>query len=122
MTDNFKSQRGTGANAGVQTNASVQTGSAPASCKVGIDIGSTTIKVVVLDAENRLVYKHYARHFSDIPTALVTNLTALRDVLVSLPGAATDIPGALPSRAAERPRYEHGPTTWRRTATSPAAT
>ena len=53
MTDNFKSQRGTDANAGVQTNASVQTGSAPASCKVGIDIGSTTIKVVVLDAENR---------------------------------------------------------------------
>ena len=91
MTDNFKSQRGTDANVSVQTNASVQTGSAPASCKVGIDIGSTTIKVVVLDAENKLVYKHYARHFSDIPTALVTNLTALRDVLVSLPGAAAAV-------------------------------
>lgn len=39
--------------------------------KVGIDIGSTTIKVVVLDAEEHIVYKHYARHFSDIPTALV---------------------------------------------------
>ena len=47
--------------------------------KVGIDIGSTTIKVVVLDAEEHIVYKHYARHFSDIPTALVTNLTALKD-------------------------------------------
>ena len=55
MTDNFKSQRGTDANVSVQTNASVQTGSAPASCKVGIDIGSTTIKVVVLDAEYRHV-------------------------------------------------------------------
>jgi len=49
--------------------------------KVGIDIGSTTIKVVVLDAEEHIVYKHYARHFSDIPTALVTNLTALKDVV-----------------------------------------
>ena len=49
--------------------------------EVGIDIGSTTIKVVVLDAEEHIVYKHYARHFSDIPTALVTNLTALQDVV-----------------------------------------
>ncbi|MBQ9573526.1 MAG: 2-hydroxyacyl-CoA dehydratase [Acidaminococcaceae bacterium] len=49
--------------------------------KVGIDIGSTTIKVVVLNSEGKLVYKHYARHFSDIPTALVTNLTALHDVV-----------------------------------------
>ena len=48
---------------------------------MGIDIGSTTIKVVVLDAEEHIVYKHYARHFSDIPTALVTNLTALKDVV-----------------------------------------
>ena len=58
--------------------------------KVGIDIGSTTIKVVVLDAEEKLVYKKYARHFSDIPTALVTNLTELRNVLVSLNGAAAE--------------------------------
>ena len=49
--------------------------------KVGIDIGSTTIKVVVLDAEEKLVYKKYARHYSDIPTALVENLTALKDIV-----------------------------------------
>ena len=85
MTDNFKSQ------ATIDT-ARLQSGAVPvessASCKVGIDIGSTTIKVVVLDSNEKLVYKKYARHFSDIPTALVTNLTELRNVLVSLNGAA----------------------------------
>ena len=85
MTDNFKPQVMIGA-------AGLQSGAVPvessASCKVGIDIGSTTIKVVVLDANEKLVYKKYARHFSDIPTALVTNLTELRSVLVSLNGAA----------------------------------
>jgi predicted CoA-substrate-specific enzyme activase len=86
MTDKFKPQVTVGA-------AGLQSGAVPvessASCKVGIDIGSTTIKVVVLDANEKLVYKKYARHFSDIPTALVTNLTELRNVLVSLNGAAT---------------------------------
>ena len=85
MTINFKPQVMIGA-------AGLQSGAVPvessASCKVGIDIGSTTIKVVVLDSNEKLVYKKYARHFSDIPTALVTNLTELRNVLVSLNGAA----------------------------------
>ena len=78
MTDNFKSQITADA-AGRKRSAVPAEGSA--SYKVGIDIGSTTIKVVVLDAEEHIVYKHYARHFSDIPTALVTNLTALQDVV-----------------------------------------
>ena len=78
MTNNFKSQITADA-AGRKRSAVPAEGSA--SYKVGIDIGSTTIKVVVLDAEEHIVYKHYARHFSDIPTALVTNLTALQDVV-----------------------------------------
>ncbi len=78
MTDNFKSQITADA-AGRKRGTVPAEGSA--SYKVGIDIGSTTIKVVVLDAEEHIVYKHYARHFSDIPTALVTNLTALQDVV-----------------------------------------
>ncbi|SDB99291.1 CoA-substrate-specific enzyme activase, putative [Succiniclasticum ruminis] len=78
MTNNFKSQITADA-AGRKRSAVPAEGFA--SYKVGIDIGSTTIKVVVLDAEEHIVYKHYARHFSDIPTALVTNLTALQDVV-----------------------------------------
>ena len=34
--------------------------------KVGLDVGSTTVKVVVLDAQNRTIYKDYRRHFSDV--------------------------------------------------------
>lgn len=78
MTNNYKSQ--ITADAAARKRSAVPA-EGSASYKVGIDIGSTTIKVVVLDAEEHIVYKHYARHFSDIPTALVTNLTALQDVV-----------------------------------------
>ena len=30
--------------------------------KVGLDVGSTTIKCVVLDDQNNIVYKSYERH------------------------------------------------------------
>jgi predicted CoA-substrate-specific enzyme activase len=38
--------------------------------KVGIDIGSTTVKIVVLNRENKLVYSQYERHYSDIKAKL----------------------------------------------------
>ena len=49
--------------------------------RVGIDVGSTTIKLVVLDEERRLVYKNYARHFSEIGRALQENLAALKETI-----------------------------------------
>ena len=49
--------------------------------RVGIDVGSTTIKVVVLNKERRLVYKKYARHFSEINAVLKENLAALERVV-----------------------------------------
>ena len=49
--------------------------------RVGIDVGSTTIKVVVLDKEKQIVYKKYARHFSEINTVLKENLSALTHVI-----------------------------------------
>ena len=48
---------------------------------VGIDIGSTTIKLVVLDKEKRLVYQNYARHFSEIGAALSENLLCLKKLV-----------------------------------------
>ena len=48
--------------------------------KVGIDIGSTTIKLVVMDNE-RLVFKNYARHFSEIGSALTNSLTSLKNII-----------------------------------------
>ena len=34
--------------------------------RVGLDIGSTTVKIAVLDEEDRLVYSEYKRHFANI--------------------------------------------------------
>ena len=48
---------------------------------VGIDIGSTTIKLVVMNKEQEIVYKNYARHFSEIGNALHENLITLRKVV-----------------------------------------
>ena len=33
---------------------------------LGLDVGSTTVKLVVLDKDDRLLYSRYQRHFSDI--------------------------------------------------------
>ena len=34
--------------------------------RIGIDIGSTTIKLVEIDAENNIIYKKYERHMSNV--------------------------------------------------------
>ena len=47
--------------------------------KMGLDIGSTTIKVVVLDAEEKIIYQVYQRHHSDVRRALVTLLQAVSE-------------------------------------------
>ena len=36
------------------------------SLKLGIDVGSTTVKLAVLDETNNLIYKRYSRHLSNI--------------------------------------------------------
>ena len=33
---------------------------------IGLDVGSTTVKIAVLDDENNAIYKNYQRHYSDI--------------------------------------------------------
>ncbi len=37
---------------------------------IGLDVGSTTVKIAVLDDENNFVYKKYQRHYSDIKKTL----------------------------------------------------
>ena len=34
--------------------------------KIGLDVGSTTIKCVVLDDNNQILYQSYERHYSQI--------------------------------------------------------
>lgn len=42
--------------------------------KLGIDVGSTTIKVVALDSYNKVIYNDYRRHFSYIKNTLIDSL------------------------------------------------
>ena len=55
--------------------------------KLGIDIGSTTVKIAVLNPENEMVFSDYERHFANIQetlSALVSKAhNALGDVTLS---------------------------------------
>ena len=49
--------------------------------RVGIDIGSTTVKVVVLDEDNKLLFRSYERHFSKTRERALETLNSIRDLL-----------------------------------------
>ncbi|MBL4931107.1 2-hydroxyacyl-CoA dehydratase [Clostridium sp. YIM B02565] len=38
---------------------------------LGLDVGSTTVKLVVLNASNKIVFSRYKRHFSDIKSTII---------------------------------------------------
>ena len=48
---------------------------------LGIDIGSTTVKLAALDHEDRLIFNCYKRHYSDLMSTLHGILCELRDSL-----------------------------------------
>lgn len=43
-------------------------------CRIGIDIGSTTLKIIVLNLLDEIIYKVYKRHKADFNTILVDEL------------------------------------------------
>ena len=47
--------------------------------KVGLDIGSTTIKCVVLDDNKNIIYTDYKRHYSHIKDNIISKLKELLD-------------------------------------------
>ncbi len=49
--------------------------------RVGIDIGSTTVKVVVLDEDNKLLFRSYERHYSKARERACETLRSIRDML-----------------------------------------
>ncbi|HWQ61263.1 MAG TPA: acyl-CoA dehydratase activase, partial [Negativicutes bacterium] len=49
--------------------------------RVGLDIGSTTIKMIVLDENNDMVFHQYLRHLSDITATLRSMIAKAQDVL-----------------------------------------
>ena len=64
------------------------------SLRVGIDIGSTTVKVVVLDEHNKLLFRSYERHFSKTRERAcqtlrsVSQLLTGKEVKVTITGSA----------------------------------
>lgn len=51
------------------------------SLRIGIDIGSTTVKVVVLNQQNELLFRSYERHFSKVREKTCEILNRIADRL-----------------------------------------
>ena len=51
------------------------------SLRIGIDIGSTTVKVVVLDEDNKLLFRSYERHYSKARERACETLHTIEDRL-----------------------------------------
>ena len=48
---------------------------------LGVDIGSTTIKFVVLDEKERIIFKDYFRHLSDPSTAFLQEIQKILAII-----------------------------------------
>ena len=51
------------------------------SLRIGIDIGSTTVKVVVLDEANQLLFRSYERHYSKARERAAETLRSIEEKL-----------------------------------------
>ena len=51
---------------------------------LGIDIGSTTVKIAITDGDDKLLFSDYKRHFADIQNTLRDLLSSARDLLGSV--------------------------------------
>ena len=51
------------------------------SLRIGIDIGSTTVKVVVLDEQNQVLFRSYERHYSKTRERACETLHSIEDML-----------------------------------------
>ena len=63
--------------------------------RIGLDVGSTTLKCVVLDDNDKIIYKSYKRHFAQITESTVSLLQTLcdevpgaKDAVISISGSA----------------------------------
>lgn len=48
---------------------------------VGLDVGSTTVKMVILDEMANILYKKYLRHFSDVKNTVISMLEDAKTIL-----------------------------------------
>ena len=54
-------------------------------CRVGLDIGSTTIKIVILDAADNILHRRYERHGSDVGATLHRLITEAIELFDGVP-------------------------------------
>ena len=69
--------------------------------KLGLDIGSTTIKCVVLDDDNNLLYSTYQRHYSQITEKIGEILELVRKEVDGVENAAVAMSGSAGMGVAE---------------------
>ena len=62
--------------------------------KLGLDIGSTTIKCVVLDNDNKLIYSTYERHYSQITDKIAEILSVVRSKVDGVENADVALSGS----------------------------
>ncbi len=62
----------------------MQTNNQPTYYPLGIDIGSTTVKIAILDADNNILFADYERHYANIQETLATLLKRGREKLGSI--------------------------------------
>ena len=48
---------------------------------IGLDIGSTTVKMVVVDSKKNVIFKRYTRHLSDIKKTIITAFDEAREFI-----------------------------------------
>jgi len=60
--------------------------------RIGIDIGSTTVKIAVLDDNDRLIYGDYQRHRADIRNTIISVVTTAFDKIMGLLPLGEDQP------------------------------
>ena len=59
--------------------------------RMGIDIGSTTIKIVLLSPDDKLLFRSYNRHRSDIRSTMLTSCTEVLDKIEELYGCDVNL-------------------------------
>lgn len=70
--------------------------------KIGIDVGSTTLKCVVLDESNNMIFHSYERHFSQINEKTIELLEKLKEEFPNLNRASIAISGSAGMGLAQR--------------------
>lgn len=50
------------------------------SYSLGIDVGSTTVKTVIIDDDNNIIYSKYQRHFSKVRETVIEQINIIKDM------------------------------------------